>query len=1033
MPSFKSLYLLSETSYFEELSTTRTKREAASFLESWLALWHPFLLKDSDHTPRLHGIDEPPPNEGSRVVIPYEERGLFDQAIADYALSYQRVANQVNRWKILAEFSIIPAPIDSPEAPLIDQFFALGFTYYQIQIMLWKLRYNNDLDESIFSEYLITAAQSFAKKEARQTANSLQKGFDLLSETKEHYFPEIAQIFETSFSLSDLTEETVQAESKLHNLFPKNNFALTHSQKSQLHRLAPSTDISEYTTESFSPLNQFLSPVDLSDVFSGIKASTTGSPTFLMSAGDPHPLFIKGLADTSVDYIFDFMTSGSPNQNHAYSQTIETQGGNVTLYRPILHDSLNSQTFLKLGVTLGNLLDMEYPPALFLARVYGHKSPWLKDLSIAMNHTSTFGQWNKFEDFFNDIDLGMQNEWTTLPQWNLATSRKPIPIKDLLTIDHCNYWENYHETRELSYLTALAYLLEKSFGKSASNQPCQGKESPPDTSRKTTSFSPISTSDSQFQTDFSPKSQENVSAADLSLEFTQQRSVLISQIAQVLTKGNLSSDPPEVPQGESENRSLSSVAILLINTLSAPARHQTATSFGVTPSSSHYSQIDNLDLPHLPSSEVSPENQNFPQVKEEDNIEARNLLLVDLPGWGYQLLLPNQAVESPKHNKKVTQKTPRPVTKSKPNKVWSGRSLANEYFTATFEEKSGLLSSFLPRGRRQNLLSQRLTYFNNRGLAHLFEKNREREMSPFPTSADLSFEEECYTSMVLRKETVLKNTPHSAQIRFEGELSFQEKTIADFTQTFSLNRGSRLLKIEGDLIPKVGLPETHWQNYFASSFAWGQNDFKLFIANSQTQFEACQGDYLYANNYLHLVRADESITLFSGGMPAHRRRTETQLETMLLPAPNGTYRFRLAIGYGLKYPWHSEPLLFRDPLSTKLYGDLNDEVVRRIADRGYFFHLNVANLQFLKWQPLFEETSAEGKGNRKLLGFEVLCQEREGKYTKASLETFLPITEGEKRNLFRQPHGDDRQTVAEKGKLFFHTYPHDLFYLTFFF
>lgn len=67
-------------------------------------------------------------------------------------------------------------------------FFALGYTWWQTQILTRRLRYTSNLDQVYFESRLVAAAQQMIAGELSTATQALHDCFDALAEERDHYF-----------------------------------------------------------------------------------------------------------------------------------------------------------------------------------------------------------------------------------------------------------------------------------------------------------------------------------------------------------------------------------------------------------------------------------------------------------------------------------------------------------------------------------------------------------------------------------------------------------------------------------------------------------------------------------------------------------------------------------------------------------------------------------------------------------------------------------------------------------------------------
>ncbi|MEM6981137.1 MAG: hypothetical protein AAF539_15865, partial [Planctomycetota bacterium] len=87
----------------------------------------------------------------------------------------------------------------------IDDFFALAYSYWQVQILTRRLRYTSNLDVSYFEKRVVDAAKAFFAENADACAEALHDAFDALAEERDHYFASDPSLID----LTLLTPQTV--------------------------------------------------------------------------------------------------------------------------------------------------------------------------------------------------------------------------------------------------------------------------------------------------------------------------------------------------------------------------------------------------------------------------------------------------------------------------------------------------------------------------------------------------------------------------------------------------------------------------------------------------------------------------------------------------------------------------------------------------------------------------------------------------------------------------------------------------------
>ncbi|WP_146389557.1 hypothetical protein [Allorhodopirellula solitaria] len=88
----------------------------------------------------------------------------------------------------------------------VQDFFALGYMWWQTQILTRRLRYTSNLDQIYFESRLVAAADHFLAGEITAATDALHDCFDALAEERDHYFSSDPAIID----LTLLTPGTLQ-------------------------------------------------------------------------------------------------------------------------------------------------------------------------------------------------------------------------------------------------------------------------------------------------------------------------------------------------------------------------------------------------------------------------------------------------------------------------------------------------------------------------------------------------------------------------------------------------------------------------------------------------------------------------------------------------------------------------------------------------------------------------------------------------------------------------------------------------------
>jgi len=293
--------------------------------------------------------------------------------------------------------------------------------------------------------------------------------------------------------------------------------------------------------------------------------------------------------------------------------------------------------------------------------------------------------------------------------------------------------------------------------------------------------------------------------------------------------------------------------------------------------------------------------------------------------------------------------------------VLEGDKLQNEFFVAAIDAKTGGLRSIHFHGKRGNRGGQRIVYHDH-------------------TRPNVS------SQMICRSMKPVALSKIGGQIETAGTILFDGEEVAEFRQTFRLLRGQRHLEIEIELTPKILLPSSA-STWFASQLAWQDESCSLHAACQLAKFEAVDPQ-IQSPNFVQISMTDYSLTLLSGGLPAHRRTARCKLDTMLIVGNEQQRNFRLGIGVNISHAARAashfnSPVYAIDqlPLAETKNGALS----------SCLLHLDCKNIILTFSEPVF----ADGK----LVAIRLRFQETEGRAGRLHISTALLLKNVKRQDL----------------------------------
>lgn len=220
MAPFDECSVLLPSATLEDFPIGGSDSDARSLLAGWTVLWHPLLLAQTEQLPTWYRADVPPTPDGPRVVV------VPEPSIGQVTSDFQRrcTANPSCLWVTGADRQTMLtalglAPDDPAAAPLefsgrrleVADFYAAGYLSLQIQIMTRRLRYTSNLDELHLQNRITAAAKAFRDRDAAAAAEGLHDVFDCLSEERDHYFSSDPHLIDLTLLTPSVLDKSINA------------------------------------------------------------------------------------------------------------------------------------------------------------------------------------------------------------------------------------------------------------------------------------------------------------------------------------------------------------------------------------------------------------------------------------------------------------------------------------------------------------------------------------------------------------------------------------------------------------------------------------------------------------------------------------------------------------------------------------------------------------------------------------------------------------------------------------------------------
>lgn len=327
--------------------------------------------------------------------------------------------------------------------------------------------------------------------------------------------------------------------------------------------------------------------------------------------------------------------------------------------------------------------------------------------------------------------------------------------------------------------------------------------------------------------------------------------------------------------------------------------------------------------------------------------------------------------------------------------------LRNEYFEAIINPVTGTLGALHEYQKRGNRLSQQLAL----RLPGPSQKPGDTYRDPDETAV--------YSVMAADKVEVTQATSAVGEITCTGRLLDREgKKLAGFTQVYRVTRGSRVLQVQVELDPIEQPRADPWNSYYCARFAWADPTAELFrtLHGCRVPFG---GKQFESPHYIDLVTLKNNTTIFTGGLPFHRRHEDRMLDSLLITRNERERRFTFGIGVDVKYPLTEAISLFTGPTVV------DKAPAPHSGTTGWLAHVDARNVLVTSCGPLVEDG--------RVVGLQLKLLETEGRPAKASVRTFRPLASGQ---VVDYQGTGLRDLETEEGKVRVELTPHEWVWVT---
>jgi alpha-mannosidase len=843
-------------SYLEETA-------ARSLLAAWTAPWHPRLIAMIGRLPswaRVDSVPEPLSNHAIFLASGCESKLTSGFHTAREAAENCHVIRGADRREFLNHCAMlcpganlgVDTEIEGGNADASSggdvrlvspqDFFALGYAWLQVQLMTRRLRYTSNLDEIYFAGRVVEAAKGWVEGNGNVAVAALHEAFDALAEERDHYFS-------TDPHLVDLT---LLAPS---TLGPRLESAL------------------ELANRPHAPAMNFLIDCDLAKV---VGQSTEPAAKRLIELIDNETVGVAGGGVASNQPIHH-QTAASARQVVAdgRTQTDQHLGRGCNVFARVagptpgdLATAIASQQYIgaiPIDFAAGEGWASESKlcwnskagalDVLVAKPIDGSQSSSFLSLAIRLGQAIDGGEiatalivhWPGAE---SDAYLDLRKA----ASWGLALGRfwkvdeffrdgqRPYHHYRGHADDGAAQWlPSAVAAKERSPLTAAGHAYRERVNDEAAQA----------ISALADLVKPLPSSAAQTPASYSPVA----------------HSRSMPQSIATLDQNPRSMEPSDEENEDAAEAFCERLSACPVKSVSG--KSVSGKSGGGNPAAQGCIVIN----PHSTATRIALRMDRSPAPNEfvfgsSVGVDGKYDVTVDVPAHGFVALQPS----------------PTP-----PRKKWFGGKrriakdamLINEFMQVEVSTKSGGIMGVYSGAGRGNRYSLRLVHVN-----------------------DDAPEENRVTEMLSRSIRIVRSDEYLGVIEADGTLvNGSGQALADFTVRYSLSRGSRWLWAEAEIKPSstLALGENPWRSYFA---------FRSAVASEVATFYTPLRDKLHRTDNkrfdspagLLIDESPKQTLLFADGRPAHRRRGDRYIDSLLVVRDESLKQFRFAVGFDVPAP-----------------------------------------------------------------------------------------------------------------------------------
>jgi len=387
--------------------------------------------------------------------------------------------------------------------------------------------------------------------------------------------------------------------------------------------------------------------------------------------------------------------------------------------------------------------------------------------------------------------------------------------------------------------------------------------------------------------------------------------------------------------------------------------------------------VNSLSFPRnvivdLSAAQVAPEVEGPVRAVQFD--DTRKLAVVEVPGSGFVWLGEGTQTNG---------------TSGKHVTLAEEYLLRNQLFEVYLNPTTGGIGKVKKYGRSPNQLSQQLTmrYPKERTVVRDAEGNES--------------EKTFYASMRCREMNILSTGPALGEIETVGDIVDEQsgEVLSTYRQVYRIWLGRPVLDIDLTLDVSHQPEGDPWSSYYAMRFAWSSESAALTRSAHQGA-HSFRGERIESPWYFEIADESTRTTIVTAGNAFHRKTGPRMLDSLLVTEGESCRNFRFQIALDQDYPMQAalDTLTPATLIATQTGPP-------RAGKLGWFFHVNVKNVQIQRILPIVKATCSENNDEAETTaaslpakGFALRMVETEGRHRNVKLRCFRTPSFARQRN-----------------------------------